>query len=340
MKKSDEISIEELQVDIQQKKFKCLYYFFGDEDYLIDHVIGLIVKSGLEDKTKIFNLDAVDANSVNAKELVALASAYPMMSERRVVIVRDVHKYLISEINREILQRYFQNPSTSTVLIMIGNKPDARTTLVKTIKTKGWLMEFKSLYDNQVPLWIKNHVKNFGKNISSEAAELLAQYTGNSMREINNELEKLSIYIGSSSTISQEDVNALIGVSKVYNIFALQRAIGEKDIAKSIVILENMLDNGESSLGIIVMLVKYFQKLWILKGSQFQNDSEIANLFGISPYFAQEYRTATLKYKMAEIENNFRALLETDEALKTSTSEERLAMTLLLYKIIKYEHMS
>jgi DNA polymerase-3 subunit delta len=339
-KKSDDISLEELKSSIQNKKFKPLYYFFGEEDYLIDELTKLIVKNSMDESTKSFNLDVIDANSVNAKELVALASSYPMMSDRRVIIVRDANRFFMSETNREIMQRYFQNPSMTTIMVMVGNKPDGRTGVMKTLKENGILLEFKSLYDNQVPAWITKHVGDFGKIISSEGAELLAQYVGSSMREIHSELEKLSIYVANKSTIDEQDVNALIGVSKVYNVFALQKSIGEKNISKSMIILENMLDNGEQSLGIIVMLVKYFQKLWILKGTQFQSDTEVASVFGISPFFVKEYRSAVANYKIAEIENTFSALLEADEALKTSASEERMAMTLLLHKIMKTQPIS
>lgn len=334
-KKTDEISLDDLESSIRQKKFKPLYYFYGDEDYLIDETIKLIINNSLDSSTKSFNLDVVDANSLSAKEFVALASSYPMMTEWRVVIVRDVNRYFISEANREIMQRYFQNPSSTTVLVMVGNKPDGRTAVTKSLKENGILFEFKGLWENQIPTWIKKHVEVFGKKITNEGAELLAQYAGNSMREIHTELEKLSIYVGDKSTIGEEDINALVGVSKVYNIFALQKAVGEKDISKSMIILENMLDNGESPLGIIVMLAKYFQKLWILKGTQFQSDAEIANVFSISPFFVREYRSAAENYKIPEVENIFSVLLEADEALKTSASEERMAMTLLLYKIMK-----
>jgi DNA polymerase-3 subunit delta len=334
-KKTDEISLDDLESSIRQKKFKPLYYFYGDEDYLIDETIKLIVNNSLDSSTKSFNLDVVDANSLSAKEFVALASSYPMMAEWRVVIVRDVSRYFISEANREIMQRYFQNPSSTTVLVMVGNKPDGRTAVTKSLKENGMLFEFKGLWENQIPPWIKKHAEVFGKKITNEGAELLAQYAGNSMREIHSELEKLSIYVGDKSTISEEDVNALVGVSKAYNIFALQKAVGEKNISKSMIILENMLDNGELPLGIIVMLAKYFQKLWILKGTQFQSDAEIANVLSTSPFFVKEYRSAAENYKILEVEHVFSVLLEADEALKTSASEERLAMTLLLYKIMK-----
>lgn len=334
-KKTDEISLDDLESSIRQKKFKPLYYFYGDEDYLIDETIKLIVNNSLDSSTKSFNLDVVDANSLSAKEFVALASSYPMMTEWRVVIVRDVNRYFISEANREIMQRYFQNPSSTTVLVMVGNKPDGRTAMAKSLKENGILFEFKGLWENQIPSWIKKHVEVFGKIITNDGAELLAQYTGNSMREIHSELEKLSIFVGDKSTIGEEDINALVGVSKVFNIFALQKAVGEKNISKSMIILENMLDNGESPLSIIVMLAKYFQKLWILNGTQFQSDAEIANVFGISPFFVKEYRSAADNYRIPEVENIFSVLLEADEALKTSASEERMAMTLLLYKIMK-----
>jgi DNA polymerase III subunit delta len=334
-KKSDDISFESLESSICQKLFKPLYYFYGDEDYLADEIIRQIITNALDESTKTFNLDILDCNTVCAKDVVSVASSYPMMSERRVVVARDIHKLLAAESSREIMQRYFQQPSQTTILLMVGNKPDARTSIIKSIKDNGTVVEFKRFYDNQIPPWIKKDIEIFGKNITSEAAELLAQYVGSSLREIHSELEKLSIYIGDKTTVQEEDINNLIGISKTYNIFSLQREIGEKDLAKSMVILENMLDNGESLLGIIVMLTKYFQKLWVLKGSQFNSDSDIASVLGVNTFFVKEYRVAATNFKLSEIEDNFITLAETDETLKTSIQDERLAATLLLFRLVK-----
>ncbi|MBU2471710.1 MAG: DNA polymerase III subunit delta [Bacteroidetes bacterium] len=333
--KSEEVTVKVLQSSILQKNIKPLYYFFGEEDYLIEEIVKLLIEKNIDKTVKGFNLDMIDGGSVNVKDVVAYASAYPMMSEKRVLVVRDFNKLLTSENSKEIMLRYLQNPSHTTVLIMTGTKLDNRTTIAKAIRENGTVVEFKPLYDNQVHAWIRSHVKIFGKNITEEAAQLLAEYVGNSMREIHNELEKLSIYLGSKLTIEEDDVNAVVGVSKAYNVFALQNAIGQRDVSKAVTILENMMENGENSIGTIVMLTKYFQKLWIIKGSAPRSEVEIANLFNINKFFVKNFSTAASNYKLAEIENAFNILINTDETLKTSGMDEKLAMTLMIYNIMR-----
>ncbi len=333
--KSEEITVKDLQSSILRNDVKPLYYFFGEEDFLIEEMVKLLIEKNIDESLKGFNLDMIDGGSINVREVVAYASAYPMISEKRVLVVRDFNKLIQSENNKEIMLRYLQNPSQTTLLIMIGTKLDNRTTIAKAIKEYGTVVEFKPLYDNQVPAWIQNHARVFEKNISEEATHLLAEYVGNSMREIHTELEKLSIYLGDKLTIEEDDVSSVVGVSKSYNIFALQNAIGQRDISKAVTILEIMMENGENSIGTIAMLTKFFQKLWILKGSSLRSETEMANLFKINKYFVQNFVSAASNYKLTEIENAFNELTLADETLKMSKMDEKLTMTLMIYNIIK-----
>ncbi len=332
--KKNEISFEDLEKTIRRKEYKPLYYFFGEEDFLFDGLVKDIVDGCVEESVKCFNLDMLDGSSIDVRDLLSIVSSYPMMSDKRVVIVRDMQKIMTNESNRELLERYFDNPSESTVLIMKGSKLDNRTSVAKALKENGIIFEFTSLYENQIPAWIKSRAKQIGIGISEEGAVLLAQYVSGSMREIHGELEKLSIYVGDKKYIEAEDVNSIVGISKVYNIFALQKTIGMRDTKKSISIMENMLENGESVLGAIVLLTKYFQKLWVLKSNPYISDADIMKNFGISQYFIKDYRTAADEYSLKEIENVFEILIKTDESLKTGKTEEKLAMTLMVYNII------
>ncbi|MDP2209974.1 MAG: DNA polymerase III subunit delta [Bacteroidota bacterium] len=332
--KSDTASIQDLETSISQKKYFPLYYFFGDEDFLIDQFIKQIIRESVDESVKGFNVDIVDGNNIEVKNLLGIASAYPMISEKRVVVVKEFNKLLTSENNKTLIGRYLENPSESTIMLIIGSKLDNRTTIAKSIKSNGMVVEFKPLYDNQVAGWIKNHIKNFGKKITDEAAQLIAECTGNSMREIHNELEKLTIYVDSKKMIDEDDVNSVVGVSKAFNVFSLQKAIGEKDISKSVTIIENMLNNGESALGTIVMLCKYFQKLWIIRGSDLKSEFDIVSRLKINQFFVKEYLNAARNYSIANIEQAFVKLVETDESLKSSSIDEKLAMTLLIYNII------
>lgn len=332
--KSDIASIQDLETSIIQKKIFPLYYFFGDEDFLIDQFIQQIIRESVDESVKGFNVDIVDGNNIEVKNLLCIASAYPMTSEKRVVVIKEFNKLLTNENNKTLIGRYLENPSESTIILMVGSKLDNRTAIAKSIKSKGMVVEFKPLYDNQVAGWIKNHIKNFGKKITDAAAQLIAECTGNSMREIHNELEKLTIYVDSKKMIDEEDVNSVVGVSKAFNVFSLQKAIGEKDISKAVTIIENMLNNGESALGTIVMLSKYFQKLWIIRGSGLESEFDIVNRLKINQFFVKEYLSAARNYSIANIEQAFDQLVETDESLKSSSIDEKLAMTLLIYNII------
>lgn len=327
-------TLQELDELINQGKFYPLYYFYGDNDYLIDEYTKTIIDKNVEESIKSFNVDILDANNIKMGELISIASAYPMNNEKRVVVVRQFKKLLSSEDNNELFLRYVKNPLDSTILILIGEKLDMRTTLAQQLKKNCVIVEFKALYDNQVPDWIKKQVKYFNKTITDSAARLMADYIGNSMREINAELEKLCLFINDKHTIDVDDVVAVVGMSKSYNVFALQKAIGERRISDALFILENMLNRGESAIGIIAILTKYFHKLWTIRSANLTS-AGIMKVFKMQQFAADEYERCARNFSVGEIETAILQLMKADENLKTSNIDEKLVMTLLIYSILE-----
>ena len=324
----------ELQSSFRQKKFDPIYLLYGDEDFLIEETTDALISNALDEGTKSFNLDIVYGGEIAAKDIISFAASFPMMAERRVVIVREIERLT----TKDGLLPYLEMPNLSTVLVFIASDPDFRQKFYKTAKENVTTVEFKSLYENEIPQWISERVEKLGKRITPEASQLMSGQVRRSLREIQNEIDKLFLFVEDKKVIDDDDVNSIVGISKQFNIFELQKAVGQKNLKRSIEIMERMLEVGESPIGIVVMLTKYFQKLWLVQELKPKMTSEyqLAGTLKISSYFIKEYVQASSRFTSAEIEHSFESLLETDEALKLS-ADPKLSLTLMLYKCLNAE---
>ncbi len=327
---------EELMASFARGEFSRLYLFHGGEDFLVEEVVDALITHAVEESGRSFNLDIMYGSEVDVKDLVSHASAFPMMAPRRVVIVYDADKLTGSEKNREVLTRYLKDPSPTTVLVLTVAKPDFRLGVYKQFQESGVVEEFKKLYDEEAVPWIVARAIKLGCTIKIGAAQRLQGYIGNSLRDINNELQKLLIFIGDRTSIEEEDVDAVVGNSKSYNIFELQKAVGQRNISRSIEILERMLESGESSTNLVAGLTRYFNKLWILPSLRRGTGGEyqIATALGVNSFFLKEYFTASGNFPSTHIEQAFRALLEADTTLKSTGTDPKLVMTVLVHRLI------
>lgn len=331
------IKVEDLLLELQQGRFLPLYLFHGEEDLLIEEGIDAIIKHAIDPETRGFSLDVLYGNDIDAKDVVAIASAFPMMGERRVVIVKDADKVITTEQKREILGRYLDQPSPSTVLVFVAEKPDFRLNVYKAFRTHGAVVACQPLYDNRVPEWILERMKRLDRSIARDAAGLLQAHVGSSLRDLRNEMEKLVIYVGDRKTIGLDDVSAVVGLSKNFTVFELQKSIGQGDLRRSIEVLSHMLDAGAVPSVIVANLTRYFQKLWLLPSlrRQARGDAEVAGALGINSFFLKEYESALKAHPVHRVEEAFIFLQEADEALKTSGGDIRTVMTILVHKLAR-----
>ena len=330
------LSFDSLGRALRQKEIAQNYLFHGEEDFHIEEGVSLLVKAAITPEAKDFNLDVVSGGDCDARSIASLASAFPLMSDRRVVMVRDFDKLS----NKDPLLSYLANPSPSTVLILVSTKPDFRTAFFKKIKEYATVVECKFLPEKDVPSWIAARIEQRGKTIDVEAGRQLQTYVGRSLREIENEIDKLLIFIGSKASIGIADVNAVVGLTKQYNIFELQKAIGGAEVGRASDIMDRMLAMGERPLGMIIMLTKYFQKLWTIQDclSRRMNTKEIGSVLKMSErqfYYLEEEMRRARELSQEDVERAFASLVDADERLKTSAGDERLVMTLLLTSLVK-----
>ena len=326
----------EFQQSVKSNRFAPIYLFHGEEDFLIDEGIQLIVDKTLDEGSKGFNLDVVYGSKVDPKDVVGHASSFPMMGKKRVVVVKEFEKLAGTETEKEVVAAYINKPLDSTILVLVSLEPDFRKKPFTDLKKRAELVECKPLYDNQVPVWIAERIRLQGREATAEACRLIQAYVGNSLRSLQNELDKLYVFMGERKKISLEDIAAVVGATKGFTIFELQNAIGRKDPKDAIKILERMLEAGQSPQMIIVMLTRFFTQLWKLTDlrSQRKQDSEIAREIGVSPYFVKQIVEFRSNFDIQQIEENFKSLLEADTVLKSTSRDPRLVLDLLVLSLI------
>lgn len=307
------MTFEQIITDIKNRVFYPYYFLMGEEPYFIDTISDMLEESILDEAQKAFNQIVVYGRDTNIKSIVSLARNFPMTGNYLVVIVKEAQ-----DVDDDIddLENYIDKIPSSTILIIDYKykKLDKRKSLSKIIDKKGVLFESKKLYDNNIPKWIQEYLGEKNYTITPKAAQMLADYLGTDLHKIRNELEKLIIVVPASKKINDDDIEKNIGISKDFNIFELQKAIGQKDIVKANQII-NYFGNNTKENPLVktnIILYSYFSKLLKLHYTADKSRNNIASVLGVSPFFVSDYQQAAVNYSIAECVKNIAVLREYD----------------------------
>lgn len=309
----------------------------GEEPYFIDTISDMLEEHILDEAQKAFNQIILYGRETDVKSIVSMARNFPMTGNYLVVIVKEAQD--VKDI--EDLEQYLDKIPSSTILIINYKykKLDKRKSLSKIIDKKGVLFESKKLYDNNIPTWIQDYLKQKNHSITPKAAQILADYLGTDLHKVRNELEKLMIVVPTSRKINDEDIERNIGISKDFNVFELQKAIGQKDIVKANQIINYFGNNSKNNPLIMtnIILYGYFTKLLKFHYTADKSRNNIASVLGVSPFFVSDYQQAALNYNIAACAKNISVLREYDMKSKgygsTDIGEDELYKE-LLFKIM------
>lgn len=307
--------------------FAPVYYFFGEEEFLLQEAVARLVESALGGAERGFNYDVIDGAEADPKEIVTLASTFPMVAERRVLLVRRADKIR----DPELLDPYLDNPSLTTVVLFIAQSPDKRRSSHLRLKKKAVVAEFERLSLGDIPRWIISRAKNMGRSVDSEGAALLADYSGTDLREIQNELEKLFVFAGDRTELTVDDVQSVSGMSREVNLYELHRTLGTKDTQRSMEIVGRLLEGGQHPIRITASLGFFFINLRKMADSR--GNSRKAEV-KFPPFLAKQYRSALAYYATTEIENALIRIAIADEHLKSSSLPPAQIMHFLIADIL------
>lgn len=317
------MTYEQILADIKKRVYYPIYFLMGEEPFFIDTISNELENTILDEAERSFNQVVLYGSDVSVNDIMSQARAFPMMSDYLVVIVKEAQNVD----NIDSLADYIEKLPPTTILVINYKykKLDKRRALAKYIDKKGVLFESKKLYDNNIPEWITKYLAAKKYNITPKATQMIADFLGNDLHRVRNELEKLMVALPPSKRIDDADVEYNIGISKDFNVFELQKAIGSKDLPKANRIINYFGDNPKENpiFMVISVLYGYYTKLLKLHFSKDKNKSTVATMLGVNPFFVNDYFEAVRNYSWTDCMNCIEVLREFDLKSKgyNSTSD-------------------
>jgi DNA polymerase III subunit delta len=312
-----EFNIGQFQKRIQSSS-RNMYLIYGEEEYLAGEALEIIEKTFVSEATRDFNYDVFYAKDTPTSQILDVAETLPMMTPQRVVVVKNIDRW--NESDWDLFAPYIDNPSESTLMVFIAKSLDKRKKNHKKLLEKSESVECKKPYDNQIPSWIHFIAQKMNVAMDADAISLLHQFVGSSLSDIQSEMQKLAQFVGDRNEIGVKDVMDVVSKIKVQSVFDLSRAIGENDKARALLCLSQLLSHGQSEVGILTLVARHVRILRSVKKAQKDGvrGSQLASQVGVSPYFLAEYESQARDWNEKKIERTFKALLDTDRALKSS----------------------
>jgi DNA polymerase-3 subunit delta len=260
----------------------------------------------------------LSARESRVETIIDQARTFPVFASHRLILVKDAQN--LSGDSLDGLVPYLQEPSPETILVFVSDKIDGRRKFFQEFKKRGCLIEFKKLYDNQIPAFIRDLAKEEGRSFTEDALALFCRRAGSNLQEIHGELSKLFAYVGARTLVDVADVAAIVSDTRVDSVFELTDALGMKKDQDAQRFLVRILDEGSAPLLVLSMIVRHFRQLWkiheLLESKTQEKD--IPRLVGINPYFLKGLLNQANRFSHDQYRYLFERFLETDLALKSS----------------------
>lgn len=294
----------QLLEEIGRGVYRPVYLLMGEEPYYPNLVCKAILENCIDDFSKDFNETVCYGADVNAERIISEARQFPMMAERRLIVVREAQ--LCKDI--ENVSVYLQEPLDSTVLVILmsGASADKRKALYKNAQKVGAVLESQPLRDYELDSWIQNYYRGRGLQIDPDAASLLGESTGTNLSAIIVETDKLLKNLPQGTTgITAQDIEKNVGISRQYSIFELTRELSVKNAPKALMIARRIGSMARFEMPMAVSaLYNHFSRILrygaLLQQSRYPTPEQKAQaLPGVNPYFYKEYDTAVRNYPVA-----------------------------------------
>lgn len=205
----------------------------GKNTFARREAIERIVERELDGGDETVNLSPFDGDQVDVAEVLDDVRTYSLLGGRRVVVIEDADGFVSK--HRPVLERYTAAPAETGCLILVCSTFDARTRLFKAVAQIGEIVDCKPLKDHVLDGWIAARaLQTYGKRMDRYAAVRLLDHAGSSQEGLDQELAKLSLYVGRREEITADDVDELVGHYREQNVFGVMDAISDGDANKAL----------------------------------------------------------------------------------------------------------
>jgi len=326
--RSNKINYPELHKRFPRNEISPVYIFTGDQTFLMDEAVSELKRTVLGTSVD-FNFSLFYGDSASAKEIVDTARTYPMLSQMRLVIVKNAYRLPESELRS--LDSYISSPSPSTCLILVvEEEKDLALQNKKSVVYVDFALDTKDI-SKQIIL----EARKLGCEITKEAVETLISLVGDNLQDIHRELGKLALFVGNKNKISAEDVERLTEKEQFEDVFQLVNAIAEKNKKKALNALLDLEATKEEPLVILNKISWRFRSIWRAKELIDKNtpQDEIIKKLRTSSKAFYYIRQEARNFSYEDIKRISRILYVGDRTLKTAYIPKNLTLTKLVLEL-------
>lgn len=326
-KKSTKAGYQNFIDHVSSEEIQPIYIFRGDQLHLMEEAVSHIRLKVLGDSDDM-NFISLHGDTTTAEDIIGNAATVPMFNSKKLITVKNADKLKPKELTS--LETYLENPSQSSTLVLIFSDGKAPKIKKKKLPTYHFSIE----KGNTLSI-VREEAKKLGFTISPKAAQTLISLVGDDLKELHNELVKLSLYRAGGNTIEIEDIEKHTRKSQFGDVFALIIAISKKNKKEAQKALLDLEEQGEEPLSVLSRLLWRFRLIWKAKeltDTKTPKDEIIKELkmsSGAFYYLSQDLK----KYSYSDISRIMKLLLDCDKKLKMSYVPRNYHLTKLMTEL-------
>ena len=325
---------KDLTQALKKGQIELVYFLFGPETYLRDEAARSIANEAMRGTLlREFNDSTFNLTSDDARDAIAAAEQLPMMSQRRVVRIKNLGK--LKEADEEVLLNYVNRPVDTSVVIFITEEIDKRKKLAKMLMA-GAAFEFQPLKLNELQAWIRFYLKDLTAEIEPQALQRILETVISDLHTLANELNKLAAAALPSGRITTELVDSLVGRSREHMNWELSDHIVSRNRRGALKTLKDLLDDGVEPLLLIGLIAGTYRRMALAKAllSQGASPATIFSEVRMPPFKQRDYLAMLNRVDSERLARTIRRVAETDLAIKTSKATPHMQVEMLVCELM------
>lgn len=331
--------LQELKQALKNKDLGRLYFFHGEETFLLHHYLGQIKKQLLDPLTESFNFHRLDNETFDIRSFADAVENLPMMAEHTLVQVDDIDLFKLGEADRTKMTEILSDiPDYCTVVftyLTVAWKPDKRLKkLWESVDKNGNVVEFAKQDQRDLVAWITRHFAARSKRISNDLCVYLIDITGGTMTALAGEIDKICAYSGAEE-IHKSDIDAVTEPVLDAVVFQMTDLLSAGRYDQALNKLQQLLKMQQEPLAILGAVGGHFRRLGAARTLLDRGKSayDLQKLYGIPDYPARKTMEAARRFSMDFCRKAAQLVLETDYRMKTSFDDSQRLLELLILQL-------
>ena len=338
-KQTQDNGLQELKLALRDKNPGRLYFFYGEEVFLLHHYLDQLKRKTVDELTESFNYHKLNSETFDMQSFADAVENLPMMAERTMVQVDDVDIFKLSENDRNHMTELLADiPDYCTVVftyITVEFKPDKRLKkLWDAVDKNGTLVEFAQQSQKDLIAWITRHFAAYDKRISTDLCAYLIDLTGGMMTDLKSEIDKISAYSG-APTIVKEDIDAVTEPILDAVVFQMTDLLAAGNYGGALLKLQQLFKMQQEPIAILGAVGSHFRRLGTARTvlDSGRGSGDLMKLCGLSDYPARKTMDAARRFSAAFCAKSAELVIETDYRMKTSYDEPERLLELLILQL-------